>query len=245
MLNLNTSWKDGVVGKQINLTEHGTYTIRGIFPDFVIHSISDPDGRPAMFSFLPDDKFQERIEKNPSFSCNIVIKAYEGDQSSLIKKITGVINQALPYQDVDVKSLETEKTELYSSEKGFRTAMIEGNIIVFLITLLGLLGYTVTEATRRSKELAIRKINGARILDILKIFITDLELIALPAVLAGLTGAWFAAGKWMENFAAKTVLHWSIFVFCGLFIILFVALISVINFLIIANKNPVEALRYE
>jgi putative ABC transport system permease protein len=245
MLNLNSGWKDGVIGKQINLTEHGTSTIRGIFPDFVIHSISDPDVRPAMFSFMPDDKFQERIEKNPSFSCYIIVKVIEGDQSGMIKKITDVINQALPYRDVEVKSLETEKTDLYSSEKGFRTAMVEGNIIIFLITMLGLLGYTITESSRRSKELAIRKINGARLSDILKIFITDLELIALPAVLAGLTGAWFAAGKWMENFASKIPLHWSIFALCGLFLLLFVAVISAVNFIIIANKNPVEALRYE
>lgn len=245
MLNLNSGWKDGVLGKQINLTEHGTHTIRGIFPDFVIHSISDPDSRPAIFSLLPDDKFQERIEKTPSFSCYIIIKAYEGNQSGLVKKITDVINQALPYQDVEVKNLETEKTELYSSEKGFQTAMVEGNIIIFLITLLGLLGYTMTESSRRSKELAIRKINGARLSDILRIFITDLEIIAFPAVLTGLTGAWFAAGKWMGNFASKIPLHWGIFASCGLFILLFVALISVVNFIIIANKNPVEALRYE
>jgi putative ABC transport system permease protein len=245
MLNLNSGWKEGVLGKQISLTEHGTYTIRGIFPDFVIRSISEPDTRPAIFSFLPDDKFQERIEKNPSFSCNIIIKAYEGEQSGLVKKITDVINQALPHHDVEVKSLESEKTGLYSSEKGFRTAMVEGNIIIFLITLLGLLGYTITESSRRSKELAIRKINGAKFSNILRIFITDLELIALPAVLVGLTGAWFAAGKWMENFASKIPLHWGIFALCGLFILFFVALISAVNFIIISNKNPVEALRYE
>ena len=245
MLLLNSGWKDGILGKQITLSEHGTNTIRGIFPDFVINSMALPDQRPAMFSFLPDDKFQERISKTPSFSCYILVKAHEGIQADIMKKMTDIINMGLPHQDAVVKSLEDEKTNLYSSEKGFRTSLFAGNVIIILITLIGLLGYTTTEALRRSKELAIRKISGARLSDILKIFIRDLEYIALPAVLAGLTGAWFTSGKWMQNFVSKTPLHWSIFVSCSLFILLFIALISALNYIIIANKNPVEALKYE
>jgi putative ABC transport system permease protein len=244
MLMINSGWKDGVTGKQITLTEHGTYTIRGIFPDFIISSIAYPQ-RPAMFSFMSADKFQERIEKNPSFSCFILVKIHEGAQADIVKEMTGILNTALPHQDAFVKSLETEKTELYSSEKGFRTAMLAGSVIILLITIMGLLGYTITEASRRSKELAIRKINGARLSDILSIFIRDLEYIAIPAVTVGSMGAWFAAYKWMENFASKIPLHWGIFVACGLFVIILIALISALNFIIIANRNPVEALRYE
>ncbi len=245
MLIINSGWKDGVTGKQITLSEHGTNTIRGIFPDFIIHSITDPDQRPAMFSYLPDIKFQEMIEKNPSFSCYILAKAHKGTQADIIKKMTGVINLALPHQDAVVKSLESEKTELYASEEGFRTAMFAGNVIILLITLLGLLGYIATEASRRSKELAIRKINGARLSDILKMFIKDLEYIALPAVVAGLAGAGLAAQKWMENFVYKSALHWEIFVLCGLFVLFFIAFISALYYVIIANRNPVEALRHE
>ncbi|OFY57188.1 MAG: hypothetical protein A2X04_04550 [Bacteroidetes bacterium GWF2_41_9] len=245
MLMINGGLKDGVTGKQVTLSEHGTYTIRGVFSDFTIRSISYPDQRPSMFSFMPDDKFQERIETNPSFSCYIIVKVHEGSQTDIMKRITDVLNMALPHQDAVVKSLETEKTELYSSEKGFRTAMLAGSVIILLITIMGLLGYTITEASRRSKELAIRKISGARLSDILRIFIRDLEYIAIPAVLAGSTGAWFATHKWMESFASKTPLHWGIFVSCGLFVLLLIALISALNFIIIANRNPVEALRYE
>jgi putative ABC transport system permease protein len=207
--------------------------------------MADPDMRPAMFSFLPDDKFQETIGKNPSFSCYVLVKAYEGAEGGIMKKMTEILNMALPHQDAVVKSLENEKIERYSAEKGFRNAMLEGNVIILLIALMGLLGYTVTEVSRRSKELAIRRINGARLTDILKIFIMDLEYIAIPAVLAGLTGAWFIARKWMENFVSKIPLHWSIFISCGFFVLVLIALISALNYIIIANRNPVDSLRYE
>ena len=245
MLMINSGWKDGVLGKQITLSEHGTNTIRGVFPDFVIGSLANPVQRPAIFSFLPDDKFQEMIEKNPSVSCYIMVKTSEGAPAVIMKKMTDALNMALQHQDAVVKSLETEKTNLYSSEKGFRNAMVAGNVIILLITLMGLLGYTVTEVHRRSKELAIRKISGARLSDILKIFLKDLEFIAIPAVLAGLTGAWFTANKWTENFVSRIPLHWSIFLICGLFVLILIAVITIINYIIIANRNPVEALRYE
>ena len=245
MLLMNTGWKDGVVGKQIYLSEHGVFPVRGVFPDFIIRSLTNADPRPAVFSYLPEEKFREMIEKNPSASCYILVKTVEGADVGIMKKMTDILNSALPHQDAVVKSLDKAKTDIYSSEKGFRTAMLEGNIVILLITLMGLLGYTVTEASRRSKELAIRKISGARLSDILNIFIRDLEYVALPAVLTGLMGAWFMANKWMENFVSKISLHWSIFILCSLFVLLFIALISALNYLIVANKNPVETLRYE
>jgi putative ABC transport system permease protein len=245
MLMINGGWKDGVIGKQITLSEHGTYTIRGIFPDFCVGSMSYPDMRPALFSYLPDSKFQERIEMNPSFSCYILVKAVDGAPGDIMKKIADVLNKVLPYNDAVVKSLENEKEELYSSEKGFRTTMFAGNIIILIITVLGLLGYTTTEVSRRSKELAIRKINGARLSDILSLFIKDLEYVAIPAVITGSAGAWYASAKWMENFASKTPLHWGVFISCSLLVLILIGFFSTVNYIIIANKNPVESLRYE
>lgn len=245
MIIINSGWKDGVIGKQINLTEHGTFTIRGVFPDFVSNSISTPDRRPIMFSYLPESKFQERIEKNPSFSCFIIVKAHEGTNAGIQKRISDIMNKALPHQDAVIKSLENEQIALYSSEEEFRTIMIVGNIIILLITLLGLLGYTATEVSRRSKEMAIRKINGAKLTDVLRIFIRDLELTGIPAVIVGLTAAWFGAQKWMENFIYKAPLHWGLFMLCGMFILFFIAFVSIFQYRMLAAKNPVETLKYE
>jgi len=152
------------------------------------------------------------------------------------EKMTDVFNLALPHQDAVVKSLP---------ERGFRNAMWAGNIIILLITGIGLLGYTASEADRRRKELAIRKISGANLPDILRIFIMDLEYIAIPAVVTGLVAAWFTADKWMQNFASKIPLHWEIFILCSAFILVSVALIAAVTYTRIANRNPVEALRYE
>ncbi len=245
LLKLNNKWNDGVVGKQLTITEHQQTTIKGVFPDFIISSITNPDHRPAVFFYMPENKFEQQRAEKSSFSFNILIKAQDGMQAGLLKKITEVFNMALPHHDAVIKNLADEQMKCYVNEKGFRNAMMAGNIIILIITGIGLLGYTATEVNRRRKELAVRQINGADLPDILKIFIIDLEYIAIPAVVVGLSAAWFTAGRWMQNFAIKISLSWGIFVACSLTILLMIALVTAINYVRIANNNPVEALRYE
>ncbi len=237
-------WQN-VVGEQVKISEHGETTIRGVFPDFIVQTITDPDSRPSVFFYYPEEKFEQIRALRPSFSFYILVKASETAEAGMLKKITGIFNRFLPFQDAVVKSLELEQRHSYQSEQGFRNAMIAGNAIILLITVIGLLGYTSNEAARRRKELAIRRIAGANLADILRSFISDLEFIAFPAVLLGLVGAWWTSDKWMQNFAAKIDLHWGIFVMCSLFVLLLVALIAAINYTRTANRNPVEALRYE
>ena len=89
------------------------------------------------------------------------------------------------------------------------------------------------------------RINGASLTDILRVFIYDLESVAIPAVMVGLAGAWFTAGKWMQHFALKIPLHWGIFAACSLFVLLLAASVAAINYILNASHNPAEALRYE
>lgn len=245
LLILNNGWTDGVVGKQISISEHGTTTIRGVFPDFVINSMADPDLRPAVFFYLPEDKFEQRKIENASMNFNILLKTHAGSHPDILKKVTDVFNLGMPQNDAEIKSLEVELQGNYASQRGFRNAMMAGNIVILIITTIGLIGYTTNEATRRRKELAIRKINGAHLSDILKAFIIDMELIVVPAVLLGLAGAWIIVNRWMQHFAAKIPLSWTIFALCSLFIILLVATIAILNYTRTGNKNPVEALKYE
>jgi len=245
LLKLNNGWTEGVVGKQIEISEHGSTNICGVFPDFIINSLADPDPRPSVFFYLPEDKFEKLKADKPDAPFLILIKVHEGAEAGMIKKISDVFNMAMLLKDASVSSLEVELQNKYNTEKGFRNALIAGNLVVLLISVIGLLGYTTNEAGRHKKELAIRKISGATMSDILKVFIFGLEYIAIPSVVAGLIIAWFTVNKWMQNFAVKVPLHWALFVICGFSILLLVALIASVNYYRTANKNPIEALRYE
>ncbi len=245
LLRLNNGWNDGVVGKQIRITQHGPTNISGVYPDFVIRSISEPDLRPSVFLYRPEEKFIELKSEDSSTFFTILMKTKAGAQNGVVPKITNVLNLGFPRNDANVKSLKTEQLNAYKGQKGFRNAMWVGNGIILLVTIIGLLGYTVNESTRRRKELAIRRINGATLADILKSFISDLEFVAVPAVFLGLVGAWLMVDKWMQNFAFKIDLHWGIFAMSSLFILLLVGIIAAINYTRTANRNPVDSLRQE
>lgn len=245
MLLLNTGWTDGVVGKQIQITEHGKMNICGVFPDFVIRSMANPDERPAVFFYTPESRFEEMKMERPGAPLLILVRVAEGVEAGMMNKIRGVFNLGMSEDDAIIYSLESELQNNYASEKGFRNALMAGNMVILLITVIGLIGYTTSEANRRRKELSIRRINGARHSNILRIFIRDLGYLAVPSIVAGLIAAWLMVDKWMQNFAVKIPLQWEIFLLCSFFILLLVGAVSILNYYRTANRNPIEALRYE
>lgn len=245
LLKINNGWIEGVVGKQLEITEHGSTTVCGVFPDFIINSMADPDLRPSVFFYLPEERALQTAIDDPASPFKILVKVSEGSEAGIKKKIAEVMNLGMPHRDASVSSLEEELQKNYSTQRGFRNALMAGNLVILLITIIGLLGYATNEATRHQKELAIRKINGATMSDILRIFILGLEYIAVPSVLAGLIGVWFTVNKWMQNFAVKVPIGWWLFVLCSLALLILVALVAAINYYRIANRNPADALRYE
>ncbi|MCZ4693639.1 ABC transporter permease [Ancylomarina euxinus] len=247
MLKFHNILKDGVIGKQIAITGHGNKNknIQGVFSDFTMNSKANPDTRPAVFFYLSESNFIKRAIKYPSYSFNILVKIYPDTQAGMMNIIREVFNKALLFKDANIKSIEIEQEKGYTQQRGFRNAMMAGSAIILLITIIGLLGYTTNEAVRRRKELAIRRINGAKFSNILKVFLWDVEVIAIPAVMLGAIGAWLTASLWMQNFAYKLPLHWGIFLICSLIILLLVALVTIINFTRNARQNPVDSLRYE
>ena len=82
-----------------------------------------------------------------------------------------------------------------------------------LIALMGLIGYVNDEMQRRSKEIAIRKVNGATAISVLRMVLGNVLLTAVPSAIAGAILAGIVAGKWLEDFSVRT--NMSPWLFCG------------------------------
>jgi putative ABC transport system permease protein len=117
--------------------------------------------------------------------------------------------------------------------------------VALFICSMGLLGLSLLTTQRRTREIGLRKINGARISEIVIMLNWDLVKWIFISFVLAIPLAYIAMNKWLENFAYKITLGWWIFVLAGL-TALCIALITVsVQSWKSANRNPVEALRYE
>lgn len=119
------------------------------------------------------------------------------------------------------------------------------SVFSIVIACLGLLGLVSYALNRKQKEIGIRKVNGAKVSEILTLLNQDLVKWVVIAFVIATPIAYYAMNKWLENFAYKTTLSWWIFALAGL-LALGIALLTVSwQSWRAATRNPVEALRYE
>ena len=145
----------------------------------------------------------------------------------------------------EVKFLDQKLQEQYVKEEKIARFIEFVALWCILIALTGVLGLAFFVSKDRTKEIGIRKVNGAAISEILILLNRDFVKWVLIAFIIATPIAWCAMHRWLQNFAYKTVLSWWIFALAGL-LALGVALVTVsFQSWKAATKNPVQSLRYE
>jgi putative ABC transport system permease protein len=165
--------------------------------------------------------------------------------NSTIDKLKKNVSELSPSFPVEVSFFDQAIQNMYQSELNFRRAfsLLAGCAIV--LCCMGILAMSLFACQRRVKEIGIRKVNGAKISEILEMLNKEfVKWVAIAFVIASPV-AWYAMHKWLEGFAYKTVVSWWIFGLAGM-IALGIALLTVSwQSWRAATRNPVEALRYE
>ena len=237
-----TDWSDGAVGKQVFITGHTPvtddggipfyFTISGVYRSYLIGNLQSVDPRPSAF-------FHGEI--GTDHMTNILFKV---DPESL-PKVRAALEQALEGREIEIYSYEEKMRDAYADSKKMRNTLALGALFSLLIALLGLVGFIRDESLRRSKEMAIRKINGATTRDILGVFTGNIFKLSLIMAVLASVGAFFVAQKWLQQFAEKVSLN-PLFFICGSLLVLVIVLVVVVlNCLRIAHANPVESLKNE
>ena len=232
-------WSDGAVGKQVYITEHddkiGAVTISGVYRDYRINTLTNQDMRASI-------KFYGEVGKDHMPFMAIKVTEVTAE---MMAKVEEVIQARIENKDVVVKSYKDSMREAYSSERRMRNTVIIGCLVSIIIALFGLIGYVRDESQRRSKEMAVRKINGATVKEIMEIYVVEIMKLAIPAIIMGNVGAYFAASAWLRNFSEKIALSPWFFILADVMIILLVSGCVILNSLKISRSNPVESLKNE
>lgn len=233
-----TDLSGGVVGKAVSLTEHGTQTICGVYEDYRIGSAVDPDTRPSVRFCLnkTDSTWYSDV------ATTLVVKFHElnGDNMKLMEK---VVKDFLPDRDIEVKAYSASMAKLYDDTRKMRSAFGIGSIFALVIALVGLVGYLLDESERRSKEIAVRKVNGAESQEIVRMLVVDISKLVLVGIAAGNIASWFIARDWLKQFADKISLSFLQFVTADLVLIVVIVITVALSSLRIARSNPVGFLK--
>lgn len=163
----------------------------------------------------------------------------------LADQVKSTVKELYPEAPFDFKFLDATYAKLYENDKRVGTIYAILTTIAILISCIGLFGLSSFSSENRTKEIGIRKINGAKISEILIMLNTDYIILLTISYLIAIPLAWYAMHKWLQGFACKTELSLWIFVSAGI-IALIIALLTVSwQSLRAATRNPVDALRYE
>jgi putative ABC transport system permease protein len=175
----------------------------------------------------------------------IAVKLGSGNYSSTLKQIETIWKEIAPQWPFSYQFLDERINYNYKSEINTAKLITGLSGISIFLSILGILGMILITIQQRTKEIGIRKVNGARISEILMMLNKDfIKWVAIAFIIATPI-AWYAMHKWLENFAYKTELSWWIFALAGS-LTLGISLLTVSwQSWKVATRNPVEALRYE
>ena len=226
MLKLNSP-----IGKQIEFMTK-KYTIIGVVKDVQYRTLRE-SSMPVLYS---SDYSNYR---------KIAIKLMPGNHADAVNRVSEVWSRVFPNQSMDFSFFDEKLQNNYKTEVNQLKLFNILVIISIFILILGLLGLVLFTTEKRTKEIGIRKVNGAKVTEILAMLNRDfIKWVAIAFVIA-CPIAYYAMNKWLENFAYKTTLSWWIFALAGL-LALGIALLTVSwQSWRAARRNPVEALRYE
>ena len=214
------------------LSEHASkFRIIGVVKDFhfkSLHTKIEP-----LIMFMNKDGNNCFIRMKPDHSTSTV---------DYIRKTFKSLNLAYP---LEFKFFEDEYDNLYRTEQRIGKIFGYFSLLAIIISCLGLIGLSLFMTERRTKEIGIRKVNGAKAFEIFYLLSREYIIWVCISIIIACPIAWYVMQKWLQRFAYRIDMSWGIFALVSVFTLLIAFLTVSFQSYKTASKNPVEALRYE
>ena len=214
----------------------------------IIGVIEDFHYKPVNESIAPLAIICGESNSSRFFKAYFLIKLRSDNSDMLQNFMETTKNMCLslaPDYPVEISFMDKAIKETYQREIQFHRIFLLFSGSAIFICCLGILALSLFACQRRTKEIGIRKVHGAKVSDILPLLNLDfLKLIAIAFIIA-CPMAWYAMYRWLEIFAYRTTLSWWIFVLSGIVAVSIAFMTVLWHTLKVASKNPIEALRYE
>ena len=220
------------IGQKLIENDGKTYTVKGVIRDSYVKSLHETPGAQMYLNLSRDDH-------NPIF-----IRTVGNPQDAIqaMEKMWKEINPNVPFE---YHFLDETYDAQYKAEMNARNVLSYALLITFIISAAGLFAIAFYSTQRRIKEIGIRKINGAKVTDLLLLLNKDVVVWGVIPFLIACPIAYVFLYNWLDDFVVKTSLSWWVFLIAGVLSAL-VALITVsYQTWRTATTNPIESLKTE
>jgi putative ABC transport system permease protein len=175
----------------------------------------------------------------------MAVKLNTADIRSSVEYIKQKWSGIIPDSPFEYFFYDSFYDQLYKKEELFGNIIFLFSAVAILIACMGLFGLAAFYSEKRTKEIGIRKVNGAIISEVIFMLNKEFTKWVVISFFLAIPVAWYSMHKWLESFAYKTELSFWIFGLAGLIAIVIALLTVSWQSWRAATKNPVEALRYE
>ena len=206
----------------------------GVIKDFNTESF-DRWVKPMVFHYF-----------SPSFiSDYVAVRLAPGSTASGVEQIADAWAQFEPDNPLVYSFLDEDFDRLFRAEQRLAGVLSVFTALAILVACLGLLGLVALVTTQRTKEIGIRKVLGASVIQITHLLSRDfLRLVLVALVIAAPLSYWIAQ-QWLHRFVYRIPIGWEVFVLAGVGALLIAGLTVSVQSVRAALANPVDALRDE
>ncbi|WP_142684747.1 ABC transporter permease [Chitinophaga polysaccharea] len=219
------------VGKQISFWK-GKGTVIGVVKDYHFASMRE-NISPLVLMLEP---------KQNSY---MMLRLSKGDVPAQVAAVEKVFTRLNPGYPMDYHFLDETFDNMYRSETMLRKLAQVFAVVAVLISCLGLFGLSVFTAEQRKKEIGIRKILGASVMNVTSLLSKEFLTLVLIGILLATPVSWYMMNNWLSGFAYHTDLSAWIFIVAGILAI--VIALATVSFQSVkaALANPVNSLKAE
>ena len=226
---------DDPLGKKFGFDPENQMTIIGVVEDFNFHSLSLPM-EPLVMFLIPCREFGQ-----PRY---ISIRVISGDIAGSKSSVEKIMKDLSPHYLNPVSVLENKINEMYSSDRNLASIIFLSTIIAVILTCMGQYSLSFYTAKKRSREMALRKVNGAQSVTIMALMAEEVIKLIIAAVVIAGPVSYLVMKQWLQNFAFRVDLGIAVFIYSLLITIIISFAAIGWNVIKLARENPAEVIRH-
>lgn len=222
--------------------EMANYPIVGVCDDFRLLSMRKDNSNMAVTFLIPGAdmaSWGDRCGK-------LFVRLAAGyDKVAARRELARVMQQIDPTEAYDFAFLDQRLEDTYADEFRFIAQVRAFALVCISITLIGVFCLTMFESEHRRKEIALRKVMGSTVGEVLGLLVRRYVWPLVGAFVLSVPLAWWLADEWLQSFADHAPIHWWVFALAAVLTVAVVVLTVVVQGWRAARANPVESLQRE